>query len=80
MNADYPAFRRYLDACIEGEDNAVTVIERAEGDNVYIVPAARYNEMREKAEAYDREHGVTVSDEDADEEAAIKSFIASETR
>lgn len=78
MNADYLAFRRYLEACVEDDHNAVTVIDLPNGEKAYIVPQARYAEMREKAEAYDLEHGVPITEEDAAEEVAIRSFLSPE--
>lgn len=75
ISPDYTAFRRYLDACVDGHEESATVVERAEGPNVYILPQALYDRLKEKADAHDREHGGEQSPEDAAEEIALRELF-----
>ena len=74
-NPDFPAFRRVLDKCVDEDEHTATVIERAEGPNAYILSQSLYEELTRKAAAYDREHGVEQSAQDASEEQALRSLL-----
>ena len=76
---DYPAFRRVLDEIVDSAPDSVCVIERAEGENAYILPKAAYDRLKAKADAYDAQTSETPSAEEAEEAEILKGFLEGDT-
>lgn len=76
---DYPAFRRCLDSMVDFAPDAVHVVERAEGDNVYILPKDVYNRLKDKADKLDRILPEAPSAEEAEEAEILKGFLEGNT-